>query len=628
QYLSVLLFGVSCLFFAAFHFAVSYYDVAPNHVSRVLEDGQRYHLYGRVGDWPLLKPDRTEVKISLDSVNAGYTRPVRGAILLKISDTTTALQRGDRLEFEGRVYAIKGGTTPGGFDYRRYLELKGIYGIVYLTTLLDVRIDRGNRYGVLRQVDRLRDAIRDSFYRNLSPTAAALASGFLIGETRNIPTEIYNRFRDTGTMHLLAVSGSNVALVLLAVVFFLRPFSPSIYWRAAILLGVILVFTLLSYGEPSVVRASTMASLVILAGILQRRYDLNNIIAATALIILLINPAHLFNIGFQLSFITAWGLIYFTPRLGRLFEPRRSRRWYRWLVFPLLISVIAQVCSMPLIALYFHRLPVISVVANLVIVPLVSLSVIGIIGLLACDLILPLLGAFAGSLLDVLLRLIAVLLELFGGEHMPVLKAGAVSPILILVLYVFLVTAVAALQSLRVRRAVVIVLVAAANVFLVFHVAASLGRTSQAEVAVITIPGGVAALVQAPEKGDADLIVTGLSEKDYDIEERIIAPLLEASQVERLKSIFIVSAEYDAIDDLLRLAELYEARSVYVPTVLIATVEEVAKAGGQGRLIETIVSFQGSNAAGAGAGIYPSREGILLQFDSSAVLFCESITAD
>ncbi len=306
---STILFGLSLLFFSAFNFGIRFYDVGPRHISRVLQNGETYHIFGEVTDWPRLKTNHTEIKITLDSVATDVTRKVRGTILLKLTDTTTALQRGDRVEFRGRIYSVKGSNLPGKFDYQRYLYLKGVYGIVYLPTLLDVRIDKGNRFGIFNYVDKLRASIRGSFYKNLSPTAAALAAGFLIGETRDIPTTIYSRFRDTGTLHLLAVSGSNVALVVLSFMFLLRPFSLSRRKRAVILLLVVFLFALLSYGEPSVMRASVMAALVIAAGVLERRYDLNNVIAATALIILLFDPAQLYDVGFQLSFVTAWGLI-------------------------------------------------------------------------------------------------------------------------------------------------------------------------------------------------------------------------------------------------------------------------------------------------------------------------------
>ncbi len=622
---SMAFFGLSFLFFSAFHFGIGYYEVGPYHVSRILQDGQEYHLFGRVSDWPRIKADRTEVKLDLDSIAAERTQAVRGAVLLKISDTTTALQRGDRLEFSGRVYTVKGSDLPGRLDYRRYLRLKGVSGLVYLPTLLDVRIDRGSRLGVYRLVDRLRTSMRDSFYRNLSPESAALAAGFLIGETRDIPTDVYNWFRDTGTLHLLAVSGSNVALVVLSAMFLLRAFGISRGRLSGILLLVVVVFALLSYGEPSVVRASVMASLVIAANVLQRRYNLNNVIAATALIILLVEPTHLFNIGFQLSFVTAWGLIFFTPRLERLFGAHASRVWYRWVIWPILVSVVAQVCSTPLIALYFKRVPVISVVANLAIVPLVSVSVIGSIILLFSDLILPTLGLLVGSLLNQLLSLVVFLLQVLGGEAIPVLQAGVLPPVSVLLFYYVLVAAVWSLRSHRARRLAVISLLMAANLVLAARWAASLRQTDSVKVVIITVPGGTAALIFHSGAREGDLVLTGLTHKDYDLDDRIIDPLLAGYDIDKLNSLFVTCVDYDAIDDVLRLAQAYAVTAVYVPGGLQASVKEVIQNGTFDLDEDRIVVYGPTPARHQGWGYYPSRLGVLLEMERTGLLFSDRI---
>jgi len=191
----------------------------------------------------------------------------------------------------------------------------------------------------------------------LGPVQFALASGFLIGETRDIPTEIYAMFRDSGTLHLLAVSGANVALVIVFFVWAMRPFSLGPGKRSVILLIVIAVFTGVSYGDPSVMRASIMAALVIGARMLGRPFDLNNIIATAALMILLISPAQLFEVGFQLSFVTAWGLVLVVPRVAAKLQTYHERIWYRWLALPLVVAFVAQVFSAPLIAFYFQRIP-------------------------------------------------------------------------------------------------------------------------------------------------------------------------------------------------------------------------------------------------------------------------------
>ncbi|HKK20714.1 MAG TPA: ComEC/Rec2 family competence protein, partial [candidate division Zixibacteria bacterium] len=400
-----LLFAVLCIgtfcCFAALRFALSYYDLSANNVIQYADGSHSYRLFGTVSDWPRLKPELTEIRLDLDSLVTQRSLLVRGTVLLRITDTTTAIQRGDRIECYGRIYPVKSGRSGSTFDYQRFLRLKGISGTVYLPTLLDVRIDRRNRYSFFAFIDRLRSTIRSSFYRNLTPEAAALATGFLIGETRDIPVDLYQRFRESGTLHLLAVSGSNVALILVSVVALLRPFRIRRKPRALLLMAIVVVFSFLSYGEPSVLRAAVMAGLVLGASVLERKYDLNNVIALAALIILLADPSQLFDVGFQLSFVIAWGLIFILPKVTALLSAHRNKRWYRYLVFPLLVSLTAQVCATGLIGLYFQQVPVLSPAANLIVVPLVSVVVVGSLILLLADLVLPILGLMVGSWLNV-----------------------------------------------------------------------------------------------------------------------------------------------------------------------------------------------------------------------------------
>ena len=368
---SIILFALCLFFFSGFHYGLKTYNFGSNHIARFISEKQTYQIYGEVADWPELKHNRTELTIAIDSLGNGTIFPVKGGILLKLSKTTTALQRGDKVEFWGTIYPVKSQHGPGGFDYGRYLRHKGIHGIVYLPTLLNVRVGKPGGRGIIAYVDLLREEISESLSRNLSKVAASLSAGFLIGETREIPLDVYSWFRDSGTLHLLVVSGSNVALVIFFLIIILRPLALPRKRRALVLMGCVMLFALLSYGEPSVVRASLMAILILLANVFERRYNLNQIIASAAMIILLAAPTQLFSVGFQLSFVTAWGLIFVTPSAAKFFEAVKHRGWYRWLVLPFMISLIAQIFSMPLIALYFGKVPAISVIANLVIIPLV-----------------------------------------------------------------------------------------------------------------------------------------------------------------------------------------------------------------------------------------------------------------
>ncbi|MFZ5980555.1 MAG: ComEC/Rec2 family competence protein [Candidatus Zixiibacteriota bacterium] len=620
-----LLLGLSLGAGAGFHLSVEVYDPGPDHLSRVIHIGEKYVIYGKVADWPDLKPEYTEIKIRLDSLVCDEVQEVSGAVLLKISDTTTALQRGDRVAFRGRILPVREEASSASFDYHRYLNLKGMFGVVYLMTANEVRLIRRGEHGLLALTDRLREGVKSTFYRNLSPRSAALASGFLIGETRDIPPDIYRMFRDSGTLHLLAVSGSNVALVVLFVVWILRPFRLSRNKRYVILIGVIVIFTILSYGEPSVVRASLMAVLVIGAIFFQRRYDLNNIIALAAFIILMADPAQLFDVGFQLSFVTAWGLIFVTPALADLFKPYLTRKWYRWLVFPIMISLVAQVSSTPIITCYFGRVPIIGVIANLVIVPLVSAGVLGVMILLAADLILPFLGQTVGVLLNVLLDLIVTLLYGLGGENIPVITTGRLftgdgAVIMILGLYGFLWMAVMALKKKIFRKVTLLYFLIFANVLLGWCVLAEEDRLWP-RLTVTAVPGGAAAVLQKTDRAGGTLLVTDLHARTYPLDEKILNPFLAEAGLGYLEQMVVLTLDYQAIDDLLRTALVYRTRYVYINQFLNASFADViAERFGDRELPFELVEFGTADDEKGCLGIYPDRDLIRLVTEDRRII--------
>jgi ComEC/Rec2-related protein len=631
--LAVLFFGLALGAFAAFHFCLRCYDPGPRHLLKVISENETCRLYGRVTDWPVLKEDRTEIKVSLDSVFTDRFHRVTGAVLVKIEDTTTALQRGDRISFHGRIYPVRAGMRHEGFDYDRYLNLRGVFGIVYLPTALDIRVSRRSPTGFFQFTDRLRDAVRESFQKNLSPTAAALAGGFLIGETRDIPKGIFQMFRDSGTFHLLAVSGSNVALVLIFFLFVLRPFNLNRYARAVVLGIVIVIFCALSYGEPSVVRASVMAALVLTARLLQRRYDLNNIIALTALIILLAEPAQLFDVGFQLSFVTAWGLIYITPRLASLFKAYHSKKWYRWLVFPAMISLVAQVCSTPIVIFYFERVPALTVLANLVIVPLVAVGVLGLLVMLTADLVLPLLGQWVGSLVNIILNMVVEILKILGGENIPVFKTsgflhGDPAVLAILVFFLWLVLAIRALSGKQSRRAAVMVLLVFLNAGLVYGTVFG-GGGNEIKLNLIKIPGGLAGVIKHDNQNHGDLIITDLVSRKYPVEEKILKPFLERAGIERVDRIFLLASPYNALDDILRLAVGCKTSQIHAPASLRASLMD---ARALGNLPETdaveYVFHAGSGEEIDGPGYYPSSTGLWVVLDRARILFVNELSTE
>ena len=525
-------------------------------------------VFGSVSDWPDLKERRTEIPIAVDSLVVDRSLyVVEGGLLLTVTDTTTLLQRGDRIIFRARLYPLPT-TSRSGFNYSRYLSLKGLFGRAYLPTLLDIQIDRRSTIGILAVVDRIRDEIIGIFETCLTPQAAALAKGLMLGETRGIEPRVYAMFRDSGTLHLLAVSGSNVALVLLVFLVVVRPLRMPLKVRRFSMLAVIVVYALLCHLEPSVVRASVMAALVVFARLLHRKIDLNQIIALTAALILLYDPGQMFDVGFQLSFITAWGLIFIVPKITALLDVYHQRRWYRWLVFPLTISLTAQLVSTPLSVLYFQRLPLISVPANLIVVPLVTFCVIGLAAVLGAAAIHPLLGLMLGSWVDPLHRLTVWVLEQMGGDRMPIIETtptllpANLDWAVVLAVYGLMVLLILALRSQRLRRLAVFSI---AGLFLAISALAAIRPVSTATNAVFIHPaaGGTVAIRPLGES-EGDVIVSSIIGRDYPLDSTVLWPLLKRHGIDSIHYLFIQGIAFDALDDVWRFAVERMADSVFV----------------------------------------------------------------
>jgi len=405
------------------HANIKYHSFAPNDISKYLDNQRSLGLFVRIKEWPVIRQQQTILTCHVDSVVDGnLVSTASGTILVTIRRETTHFSLGDNIYFKSRLYSPRSGAYPGEFDYGRYLRTKGIRGTAYVNDPNRILISRTEESLFGRSISGFRQWILSCFYTNLSLLSAAVASGFFIGEVHDIPKDLYQAFRRTGTLHLLAVSGSNVALVLLTLIGLMRFYPMGRWWRLTFLLIATFIFCNLSYNQPSVIRASLMAGLILVAQVLYRRAELNNIIAATAAFLILFDPGNLYDVGFQLSFSVTWGLILFLPAINKRFEKYEMSPPSRYILLIALSSFIASLISAPVTAYYFGQTSLITILSNLIIVPLTTLAVLGIMILLIVSLVFPALAIIPGMLLDRLLLLINRLVEWFGESRLSSLE--------------------------------------------------------------------------------------------------------------------------------------------------------------------------------------------------------------
>ncbi|MDH4158483.1 MAG: hypothetical protein OEW00_14535, partial [candidate division Zixibacteria bacterium] len=245
--------------------------------------------------------------------------------------------------------------------------------------------------------------------------------------------------------------------------------------------------------------------------------------------------------------------------------------------------------------------------------------------LLMADLVWPVLGLFAGSLLSVLLDSILFLLRLFGRELAPVLETTHLSAVLVVMTYILIVAAVWALQSRPVRRAAVIWAAVLLNVGLLLGVVNTFSTTYDKEIFVFKVPGGIGTMLSDPAAGSHDLVICGLRAGDYQVDDVILNPVLQYCGVDRLHYLFLLNADYGAIDDILRLAEARRADCIYVSPFLTHSLADALNQRSNLEAPFEIAPLTGSFAASYAPGYFPVDRGLLTDLGDCQLLIAADI---
>ena len=297
---------------------------------------------------------------------------------------------GDELKLFGTAEPIGGPRNPGEFDMRTYLARHDVRRMLFARYPEDgMLIRHGGGNPVLRAAQTSRTWMENALCRGLddAPEVKSFISGIVLGIRHETPEDIEEAFQQTGTIHLFAVAGLHVGIVA-ALLWVLAAIARLPRKRAAAFIIPSLFFYAAVTGlHIPALRAAVMASILVGSYFFERRVFLPNSLAAAAFFILCWNTNELFSIGFQLSFAVVGAIVLFADPLFRLFERRAApdpflpqslvrgpRRWmhssYEWLCRGASVSLAAWIGSLALVLWYFHLVTPISLLANLVVVPI------------------------------------------------------------------------------------------------------------------------------------------------------------------------------------------------------------------------------------------------------------------
>jgi competence protein ComEC len=557
---------ISLILTGFFRYELLTKDFPQNHISHFLNLNRPVAITGKIQDQPDVRVNKTFLKVQAQTLSKGKKAiATSGQMMLKIKEPTFRFDYADKIKFKGFLYEPSPVRNPGAFDYKKYLSRKGIHGIVTLSRADKVQIvskEPGSMF-LSKIIIPLRKWILGVFDKTLSGNHKALLSGFLLGETRDIPKNIYDMFRDTGTVHLLVVSGSNVWLVvgiIFALLSLLRV--PKIPTTIITLIS-IFIFANLVHNDPPVVRAGIMASVVLLGVLLYKDVQMINLVSFSALVILLFSPLFLFDVGFQLSFASVFGIVLLVPRLSQVisrYVNKSHKKLWRWVILPCLVSLSVEIILFPILAYYFNMVPMIVVLANLFIVPLASLSVVlSCFTLFSATFSLTLASLFSASnwlCLDCILKLNTFFATL------PITKLIVPSPsifsFIIYYLFIWLLLSTIAQK----RKAIVFSLVIIGNIFawngLLFS------ESHLLKLTFLDVGQGNSTLIQLPDK-QTFLINAGEKRGNFDSGEYVVIPFLNKNGITKIEKFILTENDSANLNSAKSVAEDVKIEQVLMP---------------------------------------------------------------
>jgi competence protein ComEC len=285
---------------------------------------------------------------------------------------------GDTIYGQGIFEIIKGPRNPGGFDFQSYYSRKNIFGRVRIKDSQQVQFIRSKSLKPVQIIRIIQKGIKNTFESLLDQEPSAMLTALILGDRNDLDPDLINAFTISGVVHVLAVSGLHVGYVLIVLFIVVKLIRIPWGWNRYFIITGLLIFILISGGKPSVIRASTMAVLYVIAPVFNRKANPWNIISATAFLMLITNPLSLEDIGFQLSFTAVIAIMLFhrfiTLKMPTAIQPSTiSNRPIRYLWTLFLLSLSAQIGTLPLITFHFHQINILAAFSNLVIVPLIGL---------------------------------------------------------------------------------------------------------------------------------------------------------------------------------------------------------------------------------------------------------------
>ncbi len=563
--------------FGLLSFQLRYNYTENNSISKFIEDEREYKsiLKGTIIERPESKDDRSRFLVGYVYLNgSSYT----GNVLVTVyrnkyaHESQTKFEYGDIIKIEGKLENLPHRRNPGEFDYGEYLRLHDIDAIFTAFGYEKIQLLGNDPPGfytskVIVPAKEYSIKVIDEL---VGGDEGEYLKGLVIGERSNITRETKENFVNAGVAHIIAVSGLNVAYVMI-ILWGILTFIPvkQIYKIFTTILFLIFYMNLTG-NTPSIVRATIMACIFLLAQVVERKPNTFNIVSAAALVILLIDPRQLFDAGFILSFTAILSILVIYPVLDKWlsnfnwFTDSDNKKNYvkalRWVVLLFTGTLAAQLGTLPITAVMFKKISLVSLLANLVAIPLSNITLgLGFIMIFA-SLISGWLASVFASLSAFLLHIQLVFIEFCAKLDYSFVETYFVDWLLF-VFYYLVLWQILVLDRKKVVFRIAVIVFLIMN-FLVWKTV--LNKTDEAEITYLNTGTTTTALISMPQ-GTNVLINAGTSTDKYTSAERNIIPFLKTKGIKSLDLLILTSLNRNEFRSLKYLQENFIINRIFVP---------------------------------------------------------------
>ena len=366
---SIILF--LALFFGAARYQLSVPDFDAFHIAFYNDRDYDLLITGTLVEPPDYRDSYTNLRLEVKAVDTGDGDLfVSGLLLVRASNNQT-FHYGDNLRLRGK---LKTPPENEDFSYRDYLAAQHIHSYMSRAEVTVLPGNGGNPISAALYA--IKEKSLNNIYRMFPDPESSLLAGILLGVDTGLTRELQQAFKNTGTAHIIAISGFNISIIAgIFFVFFSRFFGER---RGAVvaILGIAL-YTFIVGADAAVVRAAVMGSLALFAKQVGRRQFALNTLLAVAFAMTLWNPLFVWDVGFQLSFFATLGLILYAEPFSRFanqiitkyFPASAAERFAELFSEFVLLTLAAQLTTIPIMAYHFQRISLVSFIANPFILP-------------------------------------------------------------------------------------------------------------------------------------------------------------------------------------------------------------------------------------------------------------------